>query len=123
MITGTVTARREARILITVFAQDQGQRQVEAVIDTGFNGYLTLPGSVLRELRLRSVGARAVTLGDGSTAVLDLYRARLLWHDRERNVLVLQADGDPLLGMALLDGSRMSVDVVVDGIVRIEPLT
>jgi predicted aspartyl protease len=65
----------------------------------------------------------AVTLGDGSTAVLDLYRARLLWHDRERNVLVLQADGDPLLGMALLDGSRMSVDVVVDGIVRIEPLT
>ncbi len=122
MITGNVTARREARLQLTVLAADQRARHVDVVLDTGFNGFLTLPSNVIRALRLRLVGARPVTLGDGSTAVLNLYRARLVWHEHERTALILQADGDPLLGMSLLYGSRIVLDVVVDGPVTIDPL-
>jgi hypothetical protein len=36
--------------------------------------------------------------------------------------LVLEADGGPLVGMALLRGSRMTMDIEVGGTVMIEPL-
>lgn len=122
MIAGIVTARREARLSLTVLGPRQQEQRVEFVIDTGFNGALTLPGTVIHTLRLQPLGARPVVLGDGSTAILKLYRARLLWHESERALLVLQADGDPLLGMALLDGSRVIMDVVDNGSVTIEPI-
>jgi clan AA aspartic protease len=94
---------------------------VDAVLDTGFNGFLTLPSHVVRTLRLPFVGHRRATLGDGSIAVLDLYLATVLWHEQEREVLVLQADGGPLVGMALLYGSRVVLHIVDDGDVLIEP--
>ena len=93
MITGRVTALREATIRLTVRGPHQHQQEVEAVIDTGFNGFLTLPSHVVHALQLPFVGNSRATLGDGSTVVLDLYLASVLWHAQEREVLVLQADG------------------------------
>ena len=62
-------------------------------------------------------------MGDGSVAVLDMYLATVLWHEREREVLVLQADSDPLVGMSLLYGNRMTLDIVVDGDVLIDEVS
>jgi clan AA aspartic protease len=117
-----VTARREARLQLTVLGSERQAQHVDVVVDTGFNGSLTLPGDIIRALGLRLVGARPVTLGDGSTAVLSVYRARVVWHAAERTTLTLHAEGTPLLGMALLYGSRVLLDVVADGVVTIEPL-
>jgi clan AA aspartic protease len=122
MIAGRVTARREARLHVTVRAPGQQAEQIDVVIDTGFNGALALPSTVIEALRLRSLGARPVTLADGSTTVLNVYRARLVWHEQERTVLILRADGDPLLGMALLYGNRIVMDVTDGGAVTIDPL-
>jgi len=94
---------------------------VDTVLDTGFNGFLTLPSHMVRALQLSFVGNRRATLADGSTVVLDLYLATILWHGQEREVLVLQAEGGPLMGMALLYGSRVVFHVVDDGDVLIEP--
>ena len=121
MMTGRVTARREATLPLTVIGPNQHQHAVDAVLDTGFNGFLTIPSHVVRTLRLPFVGHRRATLGDGSIIVLDLYLATLLWHEQEREVLVLQADGEPLVGMTLLYGSRVVLHVVDDGDVLIEP--
>jgi clan AA aspartic protease len=125
MMTGRVTARREATLRLTVLGPDQRQHAVDAVLDTGFNGFLTLSSHVVRTLRLPLrlpfVGHRRATLGDGSIVVLDLYLATVLWHEQAREVLVLQADGGPLVGMALLYGSRVVLHVVDDGDVLIEP--
>jgi clan AA aspartic protease len=122
MIAGTVTAEREARLRLEIIVPGQTERAVEVVLDTGFNGYLTLPSSAIDELQLRTVGARLVTLGDGSTTVLYIFRARVRWHEGERGVLVLQSDGVPLLGMALLYGSRVILDVVDNGNVVVDSL-
>ena len=122
MITGKVTAQREARLRLTILVRDRREQAIDVVIDTGFNGSLTLPGDMIRSLRLRSVGARPVILADGSRVLLRLYRASVLWHERERDVMVLRADGAPLLGMALLYGSRVVLNVVQDGDVTIDPL-
>jgi clan AA aspartic protease len=121
MMTGRVTALREATLRLAVIGPDQRPQAVDAVLDTGFNGFLTLPSHVVRTLRLPFVGHRRATQGDGSIAVLDLYLATVLWHEQEREVLVLQADGGPLVGMALLYGSRVVLPIVDDGDVLIEP--
>jgi clan AA aspartic protease len=121
MMTGRVTTLREAAIRLTVTGPYQHRQVIETVLDTGFTGFLTLPSHVVQALRLPFVGHRRATLGDGSTVVLDLYLATVLWHEQEREILVLQADGGPLMGMALLNGNRVVLHVVDDGDVLIEP--
>ena len=122
MITGKITANREAIIELEVIGSNQKREKVEAVIDTGFNGYLTLPNDLINYLKLQLAGSRHVTLGDGNVVVLDMYLAKVLWHGREREVLALQADGGPLVGMSLLYGNRVTLDVIDDGNVTIDSL-
>ena len=66
-------------------------------------------------------GNRRATLGDGSMVVLDLYLATVLWDTQPREVLVLAAEGGPLMGMAMLYGNRVMLHVVDNGDVLIDP--
>jgi predicted aspartyl protease len=54
--------------------------------------------------------------------VLDLYLATVMWNEEEREVLVLQAEGGPLIGMSLLYGYRVILNVVDNGDVIIDTL-
>ncbi len=122
MMTGQVTANREAVIELEVVSSEQRKEKVEAVIDTGFNGYLTLPSDVVSRLKLQLAGNRRTTLGDGNTVVLDVYLAKVVGHSHEREVLVLQTEGGPLIGMSLLYGNRVMLTIVNGGNVTIDPL-
>ena len=122
MISGKVTANREAVIELEVVGSEQRKERVEAAIDTGFNGDLTLSIDLVNSLELRPAGNRIATLGDGNTVILDVYLARVIWHEQEREVLVLQADGGSLVGMSLLYGNRVELTVLAGGDVTINPL-
>ena len=122
MITGKITTNREAIIELEVIGLNQSTKKVEAVIDTGFNGYLTLPNDLINYLKLQRAGSRHVTLGDGNVVVLDVYLAMVLWHRQQREVLALEADGGSLIGMSLLYGSRLVLEVIDNGDVTIESL-
>ena len=122
MIAGKITANREAIIELEVIGSNQKREKVEAAIDTGFNGYLTLPNDLINYLKLQLAGSRHVTLGDGNVVVLDMYLTKVLWHGQEREVLTLQADGGPLIGMSLLYGNRVMLDVIDNGDVTIDSL-
>jgi clan AA aspartic protease len=122
MITGHVNADHEAVIPVVLLSPDQQQDAVEAVLDTGFNGYLTLSSQIIHRLSLPLVGNRRAMLGDGHVVVLDMYLGWVLWHGRTQEVLILQADGGPLIGMALLYGSRVTLDVKEEGKVTIQEL-
>ena len=123
MMTGQVTANREAVIELEIVGSEQRREKVEVVIDTGFNGYLTLPSDVVSRLKLQPAGNRRATLGDGHTVVLDVYLAKVAWHDHEREVLALQTEGGSLIGMSLLYGNSVMLTVVNGGDVTIDPLT
>lgn len=122
MISGRVTADREAVIRLEVLGPDRRQEHVDAVLDTGFNGSLTLPSRTVRSLDLPFLSTRRVTLANGTRVVLELYLATVVWHEDEREVPVLQAENGALIGMALLEGSRVTLDVVEGGGVSINPL-
>ncbi len=121
MIIGKISENREALIELEVIGVNWQQRIV-ATIDTGFDGYLTLSLYMINQLGLRPAGYRQAILGDGNRVVFNLFRARVVWVSKTREVPVLQVEGDPLVGMALLDGNRVIMNVVKDGQVRIENL-
>ena len=122
MIAGKVTERREAVIDLWVVGQNQRKLRIEAAIDTGFNGYLTLPKATVNSLALQPAGNRIATLGDGNTVILEVYLAVVIWNDQEREVLALQAEGGALVGMSLLYGNRVTITVLDGGDITIEPI-
>ena len=121
MIIGKIKANREAVIELEVIGLAQ-RAKIEAVLDTGFTSYLMLPSDLINRLSLQLIGTRNVFLGDGSNVTLDLYRAKVLWHNVERIVYVLRSDAELLVGMSLLHGSRVTLDVVTNGNVTIDVL-
>ena len=92
-------------------------------MDTGFTGYLTLPSQSIRDLGLPSVGQRTFELANGELFDFQVYLGSVSWHGRPGDVLVLQSDSVPLLGMALLWGSRVTMDALNDGEVAIDELS
>ncbi len=123
MITGVVTETRQAVVnLVVCSSLDDRTSKIEAVVDTGYNGFLTLPPETVEELALPKLGTVFATLGDGSKMGMACFLATVLWGSDERDVVVLQAGQASLLGMGMLLGHRLSVDVENDGFVRIEPL-
>lgn len=122
MIQGVVNLRCEATLPLVV-GNANGQRQIiEAVIDTGFNGFLTLPSAVIATLDLPWNASEIVTLGDGSETVFDLYAVTIIWDGQYREIDVAESETEPLIGMALLYGYRLQIDAIEGGIVRIEAL-
>ena len=122
MIVGKITDNQEAIIELEIIGLNWREK-IEVVVDTGFDGHLTLPSDSINRLGLRRAGRRYAILGDGNIVALELYRAKVLWHGEEREVPVLRTDGGPLVGMALLKGNRVILDVVTGGDVRIDILS
>ena len=120
MIIGRVTAERQAVIVVGI--RDPGGRvvSVEGVIDTCFSGFLTLSPDIIITLGLPFVEARYYTLGNGSDVEMRLFRADVVWDDQDKTILVVEADDDALIGMELLEGSTLFIDVRTGGDVRID---
>ncbi len=121
MIRGRMSEDGESAIVPIAIADSSGRLwPVEAIIDTGFVGDIALPSNVIRHLGLIRTGRMDFVLAHGESARLDIYEGRLLWHDRLRDVVVTEADGVPLIGIRLLSGSRVTMDVSPGGEVLIE---
>lgn len=121
---GVVTADGgEPVLVLAVLAADGRRFEVETVVDTGFDGELALPSELVQRLGHPYLGSTAATLANGSVVRLDYHEGRLLWHGRERAVAVLASGGDPLVGVGLLRGSPLQIDVVPGGSVVVEELS
>lgn len=121
MITGKIKDERVAIIEVEVIGLNQ-RAKIEAILDTGFTGYLTLPEFLIDYLRLPQIGTRRTIIAHGRAILLDLYLAKVIWHGEERDIEVLQTDKQPLVDMSLLRGSHVTLDVAPDGDVTITPL-
>jgi clan AA aspartic protease len=108
MITGRVNESLEATIRISLRNHQGDEKVVEAVVDTGFSGFLTLPSHLIEELGLTFHKRGQAVLGDGSTVVFDTYEAVILWNGRARRIAIDAAEVDPLLGVRLLYGPRIN---------------
>jgi len=122
MITGAVNAGREAVIRLTVRGPAGQVRQFHAVIDTGYDGWLSLPPAFITALGLPWRRRGLAVLADGSNSIFDIHEATVVWDRRRRSIPVDEADTNPLVGMALLHGYELNMQVRTDGKVTIRPL-
>ncbi len=113
----------EAQVSISVAGRRREFKEVEAVVDTGFSSWLTLPEDIIRELDLTPYGSRRVELADGSVIETDTFSALAQWLGLSRPILIYKTDNDrPLLGTALLENYRLTVDMREEGLVTIGPI-
>jgi len=119
MISGIVNANLEVTVPLLVRDANDQPQVITAVIDTGYNGALTLPLALVTAWGLAQGASREVTLGDATRRVCDYYTAHLVWDGQTKKVRVLCVEGDPLIGTALLAGYNMNADFIVDGLVLI----
>lgn len=119
MISGLVNADLEAVIRCRVGAAVGRGPELEFVLDTGFNGSLTLPPALIAQLRLRWRSRGLVILANGAEDVCEIYTAVVVWDGQPRQILVESANTEPLVGMALLSGYDLRVQVKPGGRVRI----
>ena len=111
MIRGVVTSHYEATIQLFVIGP-KGQRElIEAIVDTGFDGWLSLPYSLVNELELPWQGLGQALLADGSECDYDIHDGTVVWDCEERDISIDTSDSDPLVGMRLLEGFVLELPV------------
>lgn len=140
MTTGRITAEGEAALYLTAqrpdaSGEEQERVRFEAIIDTGFNGALTLPSEQIEAMGLPRVGAVSaservllgctdqVQLGDGSLVDVRLFEAVIMFEGRPYSLLIEEAPTVPLIGTKLLWGCGLRVDFEVGGRVEVEALS
>jgi clan AA aspartic protease len=122
MIAGIVNDYYDALNPLRISGDDGNSRQIEAVIDTGFNGFLTLPPSLIAELEGNLIGTGRAILADGEERLFPLYDLTVSWDGELRAVEVDAADADPLVGMAMMDGFELKIEVKPRGRVTLQPI-
>ena len=120
MIEGVVNASYEAVVTLSLRGPDGDVRDIEAVIDTGYSGFLTLPPRLVAELELPFVTSAQAILANGSEETFDVHGVNVLWDGRPVAVDAYASDTTPLVGMRLLDQCDLYLQVRHGGRVRIE---
>ena len=92
-------------------------------MDTGFNGWLTLPSALVATLGIPFGGRGRATLADGSENLFAIYEATVIWDGQPRQVSVHVSDTDPLAGRGLFYGWELTIQVVEGGSVAIKKLS
>jgi clan AA aspartic protease len=121
VINGTVVGL-QAQIGVIFCLPGSPSLEIKCVVDTGFEGFLTLPPAAVTTLGLSYVTRINANLADNSNIATDVYLATILWNGTERDVSVLAMGRRPLLGTALLKDYHLGIDFREGGIVGLEVL-
>ena len=120
MIEGVVNAAYEQVIALAIHGPSGQAVEIEAVIDTGFTGFLTVTPALAAKLGLVLEGVSRGTLADGSQVIFDVYEVAVLWDDQPKYVLAGAVDTTPLVGMRMLDRHNLNIEVESGGRVVIQ---
>ncbi|MGB3637332.1 MAG: clan AA aspartic protease [Rivularia sp. (in: cyanobacteria)] len=122
MIQGRISESK-ATIPVIFRLPSQPDFSVDFVIDTGFNGYLTLPPQAINAMNLPVYSSTPISLADGSETLSAIHFATIVWDDVEKVVLVLASGYKPLLGVALMEGYHLEINFEENGLVSLEKIS
>ena len=123
MITGIVNADFEPIISLSIYGADGKIYTQDAIVDTGFNGWLSLPSDLIAQLNLRWKRRGRAILGDGSECIFNVYQAILIWDGETISIPIDEADSEPLVGMSLMQGYRLMMQISEGGCVELSKVT
>ena len=119
---GRVNSLLEAELTVRFYGPSGQFLDVNLVVDTGYTGRIVLPEDYIQSLGLRPLNTSFAVLADGSTVRLDTYTAEFDWFGQRLAVVVSSLGSDPLLGMTLMDGFDLRVEIRAGGEVELKPI-
>jgi clan AA aspartic protease len=119
MITGFVNVEFEPIVPLSIRRTDGKIFTQDAIVDTGFNGWLSLPPDLITQLNLTWKRRGRAILGDGSECVFDVYEAVVVWDGTPLTIPVDEADSEPLVGMSLMEGYQLTMQIFAGGQVEL----
>ncbi len=120
MIQGLVNAAYEAIVVLSLQGPAGQVRDIEAVVDTGYSGFLTLPTVVVAELELPFAYVGQAFLANDDEVSFDVHDVTVLWDGQPKPIKADATGSTPLVGMLLLDNHDLNMEVVDGGRVVIQ---
>lgn len=120
MIEGRIDSNLEATIEVDI-QQDGAIHRQRFLVDTGFNGFIAVPVSLVHKLGLKLLDVQAGITADGRASYFDTVEITVPWHEEARTVQAQILD-EALIGTRLLRGSQIQADWVRDGTFLVQQL-
>ena len=110
MLQGRVTESGEPVVPIQLILQNQPSK-VSATIDTGFNGYLSVPKPLLLRGGWKAIGTERFEIATGAIVEQEIYFGEVLLDGRRSPVYSVATDAkDILVGTKLLRSKILTVN-------------
>ena len=109
-------------VSIELRGEGESVKTVDALLDSGFTGAVSLPSVVVDDLGLEWSGEQSVTLGDGSDVSVDIYEGMVGFAGKWYRCAILATGDVPTVGMHLLRGARISFQAEPGGDISLERL-
>lgn len=123
MMEGKVNAILKPFLPLSLIAPDGTEFPVEVMVDTAFSGEVSLPLETIKQMGLKYEYDDVYVVGSNEEHSFSFYKgAQAYWHEKDVEVLVMEAEGDAVIGMELLKGSSVFVEAKPNGKVRIKEL-
>ena len=120
MIHGVVNAAYKAIVALSLRGPAGQAQNIEAVVDTGYSGFLTLPTTVVTELGLHFAYIGRALLANDDEVSFDVHDVTVLWDGQPRHIKADATGSTPLMGMLLLDRHNLNIEVESGGRVVIQ---
>ncbi len=117
MILGEIDANLEARVTLSLVHKER-ILDVLFLVDSGFNGFLAVPQSVVSQLSLPLATVQRGTTADGRVSFFDTVEVCVIWDGRPK-IIRAQVLDEPLIGTRLLSGHDMQARWEVGGDFRL----
>jgi clan AA aspartic protease len=110
VLKGRVNENDEPVVSIDLILRTKPSRY-DAIIDTGFNGYLSVPHSLVRKSSWYFAGVEEYELATGERVEQQVYLGHVVFDRRPLQVYVVTSNSkDILIGTKLLRSKRLMID-------------
>jgi predicted aspartyl protease len=110
------------RIFLDLPLASGGTPSVDFIVDSGFEGDLTVSPDLLPRLDAVYAGEYPFALADLTYRTRSIYRLVVNWQGEERVTEDIAMEGNPLLRIGMLRGSSVYMEIADGGDVTVEAL-
>ena len=110
MLTGRVNRQGEPVISIQLLLRNRPAKFIE-IIDTGFNGYLSVPRHLLMRSKWLAIGTEKFEIATGEPVEQEIFLGDIIFDGQRGPVYCVSTDAqDILIGTKLLRGKTLTVN-------------
>ncbi len=122
MVIGKIGTDHRPWVPIVVQGADGQEAKISCLLSTGFGEALLLPAADVAALGLPQTGSKTVQFPDGSQIEATIHPTKVLLAGEAHDLELLAGGWEPRMGLALLQGYRVSMRFVEGGAVEVSRL-